>query len=75
MLQGLLGALLALAVLSVGLRVVGRRLASMSAAAMGVDLPLSVSFAAGGLLVIGATALGGIAAWLAVRSAARALVL
>lgn len=75
MLQGMLGALLALLVLSVGLRVVGPRLASMTAAAMGVDLPLSVSFAAGGLLVIGATALGGIAAWLAVRSAARALVL
>ena len=75
MLQGLVGALLALVVLAFGLRIVGERLAGMADAAMGVDLPLALSFAAGSALVAGATAIGGIAAWLAVRSAARALVL
>lgn len=75
MLQGLFGALLALIGLWVGLRTVGARLTSGAEAAFGVTLPLTMSFSAGMLLVLGATALGGVAAWLAVRSAARALVL
>lgn len=74
MLQGFAGALLAMLVLSLGLGALGDRLVSMSASAFGGEIPLTLTWTARVALVCGATALGGIAAWLAVRSAARAFV-
>lgn len=74
MIQGLLGAALALVLLAGGLSVIRGSVAALSASALGMEVPLALSAGSGALLVIGATALGGLSAWLAVRSAARAFV-
>jgi cell division protein FtsX len=74
MIQGFAGALLALVLLAGGLHALRDNLAALSASAVGSEIVLAISWSAAITLVVGATALGGIAAWLAVRSAARAFV-
>ena len=74
MIQGAVGAMIALAILGLGARALRDSMAGLAVGTMGVDVPLSLSWGSAGVLIVGATALGGLAAWLAVRSAARAFV-
>lgn len=74
MIQGFAGAVVALVLLAGGLLALRDHLSALLASAIGSDIALAISWSAAVTLVAGATALGGLAAWLAVRSAARAFV-
>jgi cell division transport system permease protein len=74
MIQGLTGALLALLLLAMGSSFVRGTLSALSASALGMDVSLALPWGSAALLVLAATGLGGLSAWLAVRSAARAFV-
>jgi cell division transport system permease protein len=74
MIQGGAGAVIALGLLAAGTRALEEHLKALSAGALGIELPLALSWGTATPLVLGATALGGVAAWLAVRSSARAFV-
>jgi cell division transport system permease protein len=73
-LQGLAGALLAFGLLHVVIGVAQARLSTLVMSALGTNVPVSVPWVGAVSLALGAAVVGGFAAWLAVRSAARSFV-